>query len=34
MHKLMIEGNEDEYLRAANHFDLAGFGFLQRPPRR
>jgi hypothetical protein len=34
MHKFMIEGNEDEYLRIANHFDLAGFGFLQRPPRR
>jgi hypothetical protein len=34
MHKLMIEGNEEEYLRIANHFDLTGFGFLQRPPRR
>jgi hypothetical protein len=34
LHKLMIEGNEAEYLRVANHFDLTRWGTraAERPP--
>jgi hypothetical protein len=28
LHKLMIEGNESEYLRRANHFPVPDFDFL------
>ena len=31
MHKLMIEGNEDEYLRIANRFEPTLYGFIADP---
>ena len=34
MHKLMIEGNEDEYLRVANRFEPTLYGFIALRPRR
>ncbi len=34
MHKLMIEGNEDEYLRIANRFEPTLYGFIALRPRR
>jgi hypothetical protein len=33
MHKLMIEGNEDEYLRIANRFEPTLYGFIAIRPR-
>ena len=33
LHKLMIEGNEQEYLRIANHFELSGGRLLPRRTR-
>jgi hypothetical protein len=33
MHKLMIEGNEDEYLRVANRFEPTLYGFIAIRPR-
>jgi len=33
MHKLMIEGNEEEYLRIANRFQLTRYGYTPLPPR-
>lgn len=33
MHKLMIEGNEDEYLRIANRFEPTLYGFIAFRPR-
>ncbi|MCC7104000.1 MAG: hypothetical protein IT307_02555 [Chloroflexi bacterium] len=34
MHKLMIEGNEEEYLRIANRFEPTLYGFIALRPRR
>lgn len=34
MHKLMIEGNEEEYLRIANRFEPTLYGFIAIRPRR
>jgi hypothetical protein len=34
MHKLMIEGNEEEYLRIANRFEPTFYGFITLRPRR
>ena len=34
MHKLMIEGNEEEYLRLANRFEPTLYGFIALRPRR
>lgn len=33
MHKLMIEGNEEEYLRIANRFEPTLYGFIAIRPR-
>lgn len=33
MHKLMIEGNEDHYLRVANRFEPTLYGFIAIRPR-
>ena len=33
MHKLMIEGNEEEYLRVANRFEPTLYGFIAIRPR-
>jgi hypothetical protein len=33
MHKLMIEGNEEEYLRTANRFEPTLYGFIAVRPR-
>ena len=33
MHKLMIEGNEEDYLRIANRFQLTRYGYTALPPR-
>ncbi len=33
MHKLMIEGNEEDYLRIANRFQLTRYGYIPLPPR-
>lgn len=33
MHKLMIEGNEEEYLRVANRFEPTLYGFIAVRPR-
>ena len=33
MHKLMIEGNESEYLRVANRFEPTLYGFIAIRPR-
>jgi hypothetical protein len=33
MHKLMIEGNESEYLRVANRFEPTLYGFIAVRPR-
>ncbi len=33
MHKLMIEGNEEEYLRLANRFELPLYGLIAIRPR-
>jgi hypothetical protein len=33
MHKLMIEGSEDEYLRIANRFEPTLYGFIAIRPR-
>lgn len=33
MHKLMIEGNEDDYLRTANRFEPTLYGFIALRPR-
>lgn len=33
MHKVMLEGNEDEYLRIANRFEPTLYGFIAMRPR-
>jgi hypothetical protein len=33
MHKLMIEGNEEDYLRIANRFQLMRYGYIPLHPR-
>ena len=33
LHKLMIEGDEEAYLRTANHFELGGLGVFRRGTR-
>jgi hypothetical protein len=33
MHKLFIEGNEEEYLRIANRFEPTLYGFIAIRPR-